>query len=123
MARSRKPRREISEPWSRDPGFDIAGAADVELPTCSAPVFACKQGVAMTRMVLTSGDSASGGLLRAGIGDIVIPLGFRFVWDALPSDAKLEQMLGPGSLDHFPQHRLREFHLKEMGVLDLCERC
>jgi hypothetical protein len=32
-------------------------------------------------------------------------------------------MLGPGSLDHFPQHRLREFHSREVGPLDLCERC
>jgi hypothetical protein len=61
----------------------------------------------MTRLVLTSSDSAGGCLLRARIGDIVIPLGFRFVWDALPSDAKLEAMLGPGSLDHFPPHRMR----------------
>ena len=77
----------------------------------------------MTRLVLTSSDSAAGCLLRAGVGDIVIPLGFRFVWDELPSDAKLEAMLGPGSLDHFPQHRLGEFHSKGMGALDLCERC
>ncbi|WP_249142656.1 hypothetical protein [Bradyrhizobium sp. AUGA SZCCT0160] len=77
----------------------------------------------MTRLVLTSSDSAGGCLLRAGVGDIVIPLGFRFVWDELPSDVKLEAMLGPGSLDHFPPHRLGEFHLKGMGALDLCERC
>jgi hypothetical protein len=77
----------------------------------------------MTRLILTSSDSASGCLLHAGVGDIVIPLGFRFVWNALPSDAKLEAMLGPGSLDHFPPHRLREFHSKEVGPLDLCERC
>jgi hypothetical protein len=77
----------------------------------------------MTRLILTSTDSGGGCLLRAGVGDIVIPLGFRFVWDALPSAAKLEAMLGPGSLDHFPQHRLREFHPKEVGPLDLCERC
>jgi hypothetical protein len=77
----------------------------------------------MTRLVLTSGDSASGCLLGAGVGDIVIPLDFRFVWDALPSETKLEQMLGPGSLDHFPPHRLGEFHLKGMGLLNLCERC
>jgi hypothetical protein len=32
-------------------------------------------------------------------------------------------MLGPGSLDHFPQHRLGKFHPKEVGVLELCERC
>jgi hypothetical protein len=77
----------------------------------------------MTRLILTSSDSASGCLLRARVGDIVIPLGFRFVWGALPSDAKLEAMLGPGSLAHFPPHRLGEFHLKGMGLLDLCERC
>jgi hypothetical protein len=62
----------------------------------------------MTRLILTSTDSGGGCLLRAGVGDIVIPLGFRFVWDALPSDAKLEAMLGPGSLDHFPPDRLGE---------------
>jgi hypothetical protein len=77
----------------------------------------------MTRLVLTSSDSAGGCLLRAGVGDIVIPLGFRFVWDELPSDVKLEAMWGPGSLDHFPPHRLGEFHSKGMGALDLCERC
>ena len=32
-------------------------------------------------------------------------------------------MLRPGSLDHFPPHRLREFNPKEVGPLDLCERC
>src|SRR5882757_5513714 len=77
----------------------------------------------MTRLILTSTDSGGGCLLRAGIADIVIPLGFRFVWDALPSDAKLEAMLGPGSLDHFPAHRLGEFHSKSMGLVDLSERC
>ena len=77
----------------------------------------------MTRLILTSSDQAGGCLLRAGVGDIVIPLGFRFVWGELPSVTKLEAMLGPGSLDHFPQHRLREFHPKEVGPLDLCERC
>src|SRR2546423_13109937 len=77
----------------------------------------------MTRLILTATDSGAGCLLRAGIADIVIPLGFRFVWGALPSDAKLEAMLGPGSLDHFPQGRLREFHSKGMGALDLCEHC
>jgi hypothetical protein len=77
----------------------------------------------MTRLILTATDSAAGCLISAGIADIVIPLGFRFVWGALPSDAELETMLGPGSLDHFPQRRLGEFHSKGMGALDLCERC
>jgi len=77
----------------------------------------------MTRLILTSSDSAGGCLLRAGVGDIVIPFGFRFVWGELPSAEQLEALLGPGSLDHFPEHRLGEFHLKGMGPLDLCERC
>jgi hypothetical protein len=61
--------------------------------------------------------------MNAGIADIVIPLSFRFVCGALPSDAELKAMLGPGSLDHFPQRRLGEFHSKGIGPLDLCERC
>jgi hypothetical protein len=77
----------------------------------------------MTRVILTATDSAAGCLISAGIADIVIPLGFRFAWGALPSEAELETMLGPGSLDHFPQRRLGEFHSKGMGALDLCERC
>jgi hypothetical protein len=77
----------------------------------------------MTRLILTATDSGAGCLLRAGVADIVIPLGFRFASGALPSVAELEAMLGPGSLDHFPQHRLGEFHSKGMGAIDLCDRC
>jgi hypothetical protein len=77
----------------------------------------------MTRLILTATDSGAGCLIGAGIADIVIPLGFRFVWGALPSAADLEVILGSGSLDHFPQRRLGEFHSKGMGPLDLCERC
>jgi hypothetical protein len=77
----------------------------------------------MTRLILTATNSGAGCLLGAGIADIVIPLGFRFVRGALPSAADLEVMLGPGSLDHFPQRRLGEFHSKRIGPLDLCERC
>jgi hypothetical protein len=77
----------------------------------------------MTRLILTTSDSGAGSLMQAGIADIVVPFGFRFVWGPLPSDAELETMLGPGSLDHFPQKRLGEFHSKGMGTLDLCERC
>jgi len=77
----------------------------------------------MTRLILTATDSGAGCLLGARIADTVIPLGFRFVWGALPSAVELETMLGPGSLDHFPQRRIREFHSQGMGILDLCERC
>ena len=77
----------------------------------------------MTRLILTATDSGAGCLLSAGAADIVIPLGFRLVWGALPSEVSLKAMLGPGSLNHFPQRRLEEFDLKGMGALDLCERC
>jgi hypothetical protein len=93
------------------------------LPTFSAPVLFCVGWGGMTRLILTTSDSGAGCLLRAGIADIVIPLGFRFVSGALPSDAELEARLGPGSLDHFPPRRLGEFHSKGIGPLDLCERC
>jgi hypothetical protein len=77
----------------------------------------------MTRLILTATDSGSGNLLAAGIADIVVPLDFRLVWGAPPTDAELEAKLGPGSLHDFPQRRLREFHSQGMGTLDLCERC
>ena len=77
----------------------------------------------MTRLILTSTDSGAGHLLGTRIADIVLPLDFRLVWGAPPTDAELEAKLGPGSLDHFPQRRLREFHSQGMGTLDLCELC
>ena len=39
----------------------------------------------MTRLILTTSDSGAGSLKQAGIADIVIPFGFRFVWEKLPS--------------------------------------
>ena len=77
----------------------------------------------MTHLILTATDSGAGCLLGAGVADVVIPLGFRFVWGVLPSAAELEAMLGPGSLDHFPPHRLGEFQSQGMATLDLCEGC
>jgi hypothetical protein len=77
----------------------------------------------MTRLILTSSDSGAGNLLTTRIADIVVPLEFRLVWGAPPTDAELYAKLGPGSLDHFPQRRLREFHSQGMGTLDLCEHC
>src|ERR1700716_1791864 len=77
----------------------------------------------MTRLILTATDSGAGCLMGAGIADIVIPLGFRLVWGALPTEAELEAKFGPGSLDRFPERRLGEFHVQGMGILDLCERC
>jgi hypothetical protein len=77
----------------------------------------------MTRLILTATDSGAGCLLGARIADIVIPLDFRLVWGAPPTDGELETRLGPGSLDHLPRQRLREYHSQGTGILDLCERC
>jgi len=77
----------------------------------------------MTRLVLTATDSGAGNLLTTRIADVVVPLEFRLVWGAPPTEAELYAKLGPGSLDHFPQRRLREFHSQGMGTLDLCEHC
>lgn len=75
------------------------------------------------RLILTSSDSGAGNLLTTRIADIVVPLEFRLVWGAPPTDAEFYAKLGPGSLDHFPQRRLREFHSQGLGMLDLCEFC
>jgi hypothetical protein len=77
----------------------------------------------MTRLILTSSDSGDGNLLTTRIADVVVPLEFRLVWGAPPTEVELYAKLGPGSLDHFPQRRLREFHSQDMGTLDLCEHC
>ena len=37
----------------------------------------------MTRLILTTSDSGAGNLRQSGIADIVIPLGFQFIWEAI----------------------------------------
>jgi hypothetical protein len=87
-------------------------------------------GDAMTRLILTTDDSGAGNLRAAGIADIVIPFGIRFVWEPPPTDAELAMLLGPrpaerGSRDFRWLQSVR--HLKEMegdlGLIELCERC
>jgi hypothetical protein len=87
----------------------------------------------MTRLILTTDDSGAGSLKQAGIADIVIPFGFRFVWGPLPSDAELAASLTPRStqrdhaIDHwllyFSRKELEEIGGSEIGLIDLCERC
>jgi len=87
----------------------------------------------MTRLILTTSDSGAGGLRQTGLADIVVPLGFRFVWGPLPSDAELAAALAPHPAPHdqtfdrwlrnvYWKH-FREVSDDDIGLLDLCERC
>jgi hypothetical protein len=88
---------------------------------------------AMKRLILTTDDSGAGNLRQAGLADIVIPFGFRFVWGPLPTPEELATLLAarsakhgsPGShwLDFVRPRRLEEIGGKDLGLIDLCERC
>jgi hypothetical protein len=87
----------------------------------------------MTRLILTTDDSGAGSLAQAGIADIVLPFGFRFVWGPLPSDTEVAAALAPRPTQHDQTiddwrrniYRLRpgETGSNEIGLIDLCERC
>jgi hypothetical protein len=87
---------------------------------------------AMKRLILTTDDSGAGNLRQAGLADIVIPFGLRFVWGPLPSDAELATLLATRSakhgsagshwLDFVRPRRLDEIGGKDLGLIDLCER-
>jgi hypothetical protein len=87
----------------------------------------------MTRLILTTSDSGAGSLKQAGIADIVIPFGFRFVRGPLLSDAELAASLTRDfaqrdqPADHWLWNVYRK-HFGEIGgneirLIDLCERC
>jgi hypothetical protein len=87
----------------------------------------------MTRLILTTSDSGAGRLKQAGLADIVIPFGFRFVWGPLPSAAELATLLSPRSaerdsigshwLDFQPRRYLEAMGVQDLGLIDVCERC
>jgi hypothetical protein len=87
----------------------------------------------MTRLILTTDDSGAGCLKGTGLADIVIWFGRRFNWGPLPSDAKFATFLearstkhgSPGShwLDFIRPQHLEEIEGKDLGLIDLCERC
>jgi hypothetical protein len=87
----------------------------------------------MTRLILTTDDSGAGNLRQAGVADIVIPFGLRLVWGPLPAPEQLATLLAarsakhgsPGShwLDFVRPRRLEEIGGKDLGLMDLCERC
>ena len=87
----------------------------------------------MTRLILTTDDSGAGCLKGTGLADIMIWFGLRFTWGPLPSDAELATFLearstkhgSPGShwLDFVRARYLEEIQGKDLGLIDLCERC
>ena len=87
----------------------------------------------MTRLILTSSDSGAGGLMQAGLADIVIPFGIRFIRDRLPTPTGLATLFAarsaehgsPGShwLDFIRRRHLEEIGGRDLGLIELCERC
>src|SRR5258705_806758 len=87
----------------------------------------------MPRLILTTDDSGAGSLRAAGIADIVLPFRIRFVWGALPSDAKFAMFLaarsrkrssaGSDGLDFVSRLHLKPITGKAHGLIDFCERC
>lgn len=87
----------------------------------------------MTRLILTTSDSGAGGLRQAGVADIVVPFGFRFVGGPLPSDVELETSMAqrPAQHEQTFDRRLRNVYRKhfgeisdsQIGLIDIFERC
>jgi len=87
----------------------------------------------MTRLILAMDDTGAGTLRDAGLADIVLPFGFRFVWGPLPSDAELATSVAPRSVQHVQmtdrwlwnvyRKHFGEIGSNESGLIDLCERC
>jgi hypothetical protein len=87
----------------------------------------------MTRLILTTDDSGAGSLRAAGIADIVIPFGIRFVWGPQPSDAEFATFLEacstkPGSrgshwLESVRPRQLERIGGEDLGLIGPCARC
>ncbi|HEY5128037.1 MAG TPA: hypothetical protein VIJ35_12235 [Bradyrhizobium sp.] len=85
------------------------------------------------RLILTTDHSAAESLKRAGLADIVLSFGFRFVWGPLPSAAELATLLAPRSakhvtigdhwLDFEPSRDPKTIAVKDLGLIEVCERC
>jgi len=85
----------------------------------------------MTRLVVTSDSSAAGGLKKADLADIAIPVDRRLVWGPLPSETELAAFFEARTnqkptehwLDFVPTQRLERFGIKDLGFLEVCARC
>lgn len=85
----------------------------------------------MPRVILTTSDSGAGCLRLAGLADVVIPFGFRFVWGRLPSATELATSFAPHPTQEDPSgaHWLDKFcreneevRGKGLGLLELCQQ-
>ena len=85
----------------------------------------------MTRLIVTSDSSAAGGLKKADLADIAIPVDRRLVWGPLPSEMELaaffEARTNQKPTDHWldfgQTQRLKRFGIKDLGFLEVCARC
>ena len=78
----------------------------------------------MTRLILTTGDSAAGGLKQTGLAEIVIPFGFQFAWGMLPSDAEIAMCLRPTDRWLWDPYRKALGEIShETGLIEACEGC
>jgi hypothetical protein len=77
----------------------------------------------MTLLILTTGDSAAGCLKHAGLADIVIGIGFRFVWGRLPSATELANSFAKHAIKNDNFGRGEEVRGNSRGLLELCQQC
>lgn len=86
----------------------------------------------MTRLILATSDFAGAALRQAARADLVIAIQRRFVWGQLPSQAALETLLqarsanrdlGTHWLDFIAAKYIAPMGGKDLGLLELCERC
>jgi hypothetical protein len=83
----------------------------------------------MTRLILTTSDSAGGCLKQAGLADIVIPFGFRLVWGRVPVATELANSLARVANDgrpHWSGNFAGEYEKTRsegLGFLELCRQC
>jgi hypothetical protein len=85
---------------------------------------------AMKRLIVTNDSSAAGGLKKADLADIAIPIDRRLVWGPLPSETELaaffeartNQKPTDNWLDFGPTSRLERFGIKDLGFVEVCVR-
>ena len=84
----------------------------------------------MTRLILTTDDSAAGTIQASGTADLVLPILRRFVWGPLPSDVELSAYLGRRSrqrrggqwLDFAPRRNFTAIGGRRQGFRELVDR-
>src|ERR1700753_2933368 len=85
----------------------------------------------MTRLILTTDDSAAGALQNSGVADLVLPILHRFVSGPLPSDVESSAYLarrnrqprGGQWLDFAPPRNFKAVGGRRQSFRELIERC